>query len=209
MVVGRSYDTITRLLSALLDRRCGTQPGQVGQEADRTLLEFGGQTGPHLSGPYGLIREDDLTSPDEPSLQQDTGERRTHHSASSERRCRSCGSLPWWRALLSTEMVKQGDHLSESLEIEQGDGPSTRGRLRGGRVVGPAHRDGGVGAIGHAENAIRIGSPTETDNVDVLAGERMMRMGDRHPFRRWLGKRGSVLWVSQPWTTGLYRKPYE
>jgi len=156
----------------------------VGQEADRTLVEFGGQPGPHLSGPYGLMREDDLTSPDEPSLQQDTCERRTHHSASSARRCRSCGSLPWWRALLSTEMVKQGDQLSESLEIEQGDGPSTRGRLRGGRVVGPAHRDGGVGAIRQAENEVRIGPPADTDDVDALAGERVMRMGDSHRSRR-------------------------
>jgi hypothetical protein len=36
----------------------------------------------------------------------------------------------------------------------------------------------------------------------VLAAERMMRMGDGHRFRRWLGKRGSVLWVSRPARTG-------
>lgn len=104
--------------------------------------------------------------------------------------------------LLFTEVVEEGDHLPESLEIEQRDGPSRRGGLRGGRIVGPAHRDGSVGAIGQADDEIRIGSPTDTDNVNVLAAERMMRMGDGHRFRRWLGKRGSVLWVCQQSKTG-------
>ena len=94
---------------------------------------------------------------------------------------------------MSTEVIEEGDHLAEPLEIEQRDDPSRRGGLRGGRIVGPAHCDGGVGAIGQADDEIRIGSPTDADHVDVLAVERMMRMGDGHRFRRWLGKRGSVL----------------
>ncbi len=166
----------------------------MGQEADRTLLEFGGQTGPYLGGPHGWIDTDDLTSHDEPSLQQqDTGERRAHHSASSGGGCRSYDGLLGGCALLSTEVIEEGDHLAEPLEIEQRDDPSRRGGLRGGRIVGPAHCDGGVGAIAQADDEIRIGSPTDADKVDVLAAERMMRMGDGHRFRRWLGKSGSVL----------------
>lgn len=107
----------------------------MGQEADRTLLEFGGQTGPYLGGPHGWIDADDLTSHDEPSLQQqDTGERRAHHSASSGGWCRSYGGLLGGWALLSTEVIEEGDHLAEPLEIEQRDDPSRRGGLRGGRI---------------------------------------------------------------------------
>jgi len=159
----------------------------MGQEADRTLLECGGQTGPHLGGPHGWIDADDLTSHDEPSLQQDTGERRAHQSASSGGGCRASDGLLGGGALWSTEVIEEGDHLAEPLEIEHRDDPSSRGGLWGGRRVGPAHGDGGVGAIGQADDEIRIGSPTDADHVDVLAVERMMRMGDGHRFRRWLG----------------------
>jgi len=85
------------------------------------------------------------------------------------------------------------DDLPEPLDIEERGGASTRGGLSGGGVVGPAHRDGGVGAIRQADNEVRIGSPVDTDDVDALAGERMMRMGDGHRSQRGLGQWGSVL----------------
>ena len=80
-------------------------------------------------------------------------------------------------------MSEQLDDLPEPLDIEERDGSSKRAMVSGG-VVGPAHRDGGVGAISQAENTVRIGPPADTDDVDALAGERMMRMGDRDRFRR-------------------------
>ena len=76
------------------------------------------------------------------------------------------------------------DDVPEPFDIEERDGSSTRGGGSSGGVVGPAHCDGGVGAIGQADNQVRIGPPADTDDVDALAGERMMRMGDRDRFRR-------------------------
>jgi len=68
MLVAGSYDTIARLLAQLFARRSGTQPGQMGQEADRASLEVWGQMGPHLRGPHEWSGRDDLMSHDELSL---------------------------------------------------------------------------------------------------------------------------------------------
>jgi len=79
------------------------------------------------------------------------------------------------------------DDLPEPLDIEERDGASKRGGVSSGGVVGPTHRDGGVGAIRQADNEVRIGPPADTDDVDALAGERMIRMGNRDGFRRGWG----------------------
>ena len=42
----------------------------MGQEADRTPLEFWGQTGPHLGGYHKWSSGDALMSHDEPSLHE-------------------------------------------------------------------------------------------------------------------------------------------
>ncbi len=94
---------------------------------------------------------------------------------------------------LLPEVVEQLDGLPEPLDIEERDDARTRGGVSGGGVVGPAHRDGGVGPIGQADNEIRIGPSADTDDIDALAGERMMRMGDGHRSQRGLGQWGSVL----------------
>jgi len=94
---------------------------------------------------------------------------------------------------LLPEVVEQLDGLPEPLDIEERDDARTRGGVSGGGVVGPAHRDGGVGPIGQADNEVRIGPSADTDDIDALAGERMMRMGDRDGFRRRLGPWGNVL----------------
>ncbi len=53
---------------------------------------------------------------------------------------------------LLPEVVEQLDGLPEPLDIEERDDARTRGGVSGGGVVGPAHRDGGVGPIGRADN---------------------------------------------------------
>jgi hypothetical protein len=94
---------------------------------------------------------------------------------------------------LLPEVVEQLDDLPEPLDIEERDDAGTRGGGSGGGVGGPAHRDGGVGPLGQAANEVRIGPSTATDDIDALAGERMMRMGARDGFRRRLGPWGNVL----------------
>lgn len=84
---------------------------------------------------------------------------------------------------LLPEVGEQLDGVPEPLDIEERDDARTRGGVSGG-VVGPTHRDGGVGPIGQADNEVRIGPSADTDDIDALAGERMMRMGDRDGFRR-------------------------
>jgi hypothetical protein len=41
-----------------------------------------------------------------------------------------------------------------------------------------------VPAVRQADDQIRIGAPPDADDVDPLAAERMMRMGDRDRFER-------------------------
>jgi hypothetical protein len=54
-------------------------------------------------------------------------------------------------------------------------------------IVRPAHGHGHVGAIGQAQNQVRIDAAAQTDDRTPLATERMMGMGDRDRFYRRLG----------------------
>jgi len=57
-----------------------------------------------------------------------------------------------------------------------------------------------VGAVGaaHDEIGLGAGAAADADNLDALAAERMMRVGDGDESRRRLGYRGSVLWGFRP-----------
>jgi len=88
--------------------------------------------------------------------------------------------------------------LSQAMNIE----PRKRDRrwiaTGGSGVIGEAHSHGGVGAIGQADDEIRIRTPPDAHDRDLLAKQRMMRMGDGDLFRRVLERRGSVLWAFRP-----------
>lgn len=58
-----------------------------------------------------------------------------------------------------------------------GIGEPTRLRRKAG--IGPAQRDGGVTAIGQTNDQVRVRTTANADDVNLLAIERMMRMG--HP----------------------------
>ena len=60
-------------------------------------------------------------------------------------------------------------------------------------VISQARCDGPVIAIGHANDEIGIWSSAYTNEVDALTVQRMVRVGHRRTFLRWLGKGGSVL----------------
>lgn len=59
-----------------------------------------------------------------------------------------------------------------------GIGEPTRLRRKAG--IGPAQRDGGVTAIGQTNDQIRVCTPTNANDIDLLTTEGMMGMGHRH-----------------------------
>ena len=83
--------------------------------------------------------------------------------------------------------------LAEAIEIEQ-----VWRRVRGLCLgycaeISPAHGDGGVRSIGEAYDDVRIGAAPNSNDLESLAAERVMRVGDGHQSRSGTGKRGSVL----------------
>jgi hypothetical protein len=72
------------------------------------------------------------------------------------------------------------DDLAQAPELQQGDGAEGELTRRCGNVIGPTHRDGRVGTIGEADDEVGIGPPADADHLDLLAGEGMMGMRDRH-----------------------------
>ncbi len=82
------------------------------------------------------------------------------------------------------EVVHQVEDVSQALEVEEGQISSTwrRGMAKGFSIVRPAHRHGHVGAIGQAENQVRIDAAAQADYRTTLAMERVMGMRDGHIF---------------------------
>ena len=60
-------------------------------------------------------------------------------------------------------------------------------------IVGQAGSDGSVIAIGQANDEVRITPTSNTNELDALAIQRMVRVSDGHPFHRRFAKGGSVL----------------
>jgi hypothetical protein len=92
------------------------------------------------------------------------------------------------------------DHhqLTESIAIKQ---RWNGGRLVQGRQEGlgcPTRRDGGVAAVGEADDEVGVHAAADADDLDLLAIEGMEGMGDRHELGRRRGPRWSVLWGSPP-----------
>ena len=114
------------------------------------------------------------------------------------------------QSILLAELIEEVDDLPEPLEVQLGEiglAWSRRESLRLA-VVGPAHGNGRVGAIGKTQDHIGIDAAADADDLTSLAMQRMMGMGDGHRFQRRLGYRCSVLWVFQSCLTGLYKKPF-
>jgi hypothetical protein len=63
-----------------------------------------------------------------------------------------------------------------------------------------------MGAIGEPNDQIRISATSDPDDHDLLAIERMVRMGNGDGFRKCLGWWGSVLWGFRPGQTSWCKK---
>ena len=85
------------------------------------------------------------------------------------------------------QTIEQLDDPTQAIEVEQ-----MHCRLRGRNlwrciVVGAAQSDGGVTPARGHDNEVRIVPPANSDDLDTLALKRMMRMGNDHKSRIWLG----------------------
>ena len=65
-------------------------------------------------------------------------------------------------------------------------GPRRR-TSREGEIIGAAQGDGGMPPVGESDDEIGIVPSTKADDLDPLAAEGMMRMGDGDESRRRLG----------------------
>jgi hypothetical protein len=84
--------------------------------------------------------------------------------------------------------------LAQPAECEQRRWVSGRRIIRqGARIVGRTHGECGVGSIRELDDQVRINALPDPDQPYPLPAQWVMRMGDDHRFRRWLGQWGSVL----------------
>ena len=79
--------------------------------------------------------------------------------------------------------------LTEAIEIQEVVGPRWEIILRVREIIGVAQGDGGMPPVGKLDDEIGIRSATKADDLDLLAPERMMGMGDGDQSRRRLGRR--------------------
>ncbi len=100
---------------------------------------------------------------------------------------RSSTLLSHGKASLHTQAIQQLDHLPEPVELEEVGSSNREFSIGGSRVVGQTHGHSGVGTIRETHDEVWVGTTPNPDDGNLLAVERMMRMGDGYRFPRWLG----------------------
>ena len=111
-------------------------------------------------------------------------------------RGRRCGVVVSRWPTLSSDAIEHLEDLTEAMEIEEVIGPSWQLILRRSEIIGVAQGNGGMPPVGESDDELRSRSPPQADDLDLLAAERMMGMGDGDQSRRRLGRRGSAPWGS-------------
>ena len=101
----------------------------------------------------------------------------------------------------SSDAIEHLEDLTEAVEIEEMTGPRWPIILRRSQIIGVAQGDGGMPPVRESDDEIGIDSTPKADELDLLAAERMMGMGDGDESRRRLGRRGSAPWASPRWLT--------
>src|SRR5258708_24648752 len=96
------------------------------------------------------------------------------------------------RLLLSLLLNKVGN-LPQPFNAEQRWFSQLRSGFRCTSVISQTGGNGSVIAIRHANDQVRIRPSVHTNELDTLAVQRMLWMHHRYPFRRHIGKRGSML----------------
>ena len=94
---------------------------------------------------------------------------------------------------LTSDAIEHLEDLTEAVEIEEMLGPRWPLILRRSEIIGVAQGDGDMPPVRESDDELRIRSTPQADDLDLLAPERMMGMGDGDQSRRRLGRRGSAL----------------
>jgi hypothetical protein len=121
-------------------------------------------------------------------------------------RGRRCGVLVSHRPTLLSDAIEHSEDLTEAVEIEEMIGsrwPLILGRRE---IIGAAQGNGGMPPVGESDDELRIRTTPKADDLDLLAAERMMRMGDGDQSRGRLRRRGSAPWASHPRGTRSSRR---
>jgi len=160
------------------DRHGRKGAGELGHEADGALLGFRRQGRPDVQR-AGLVGESGSTRGD--------GQNGRH-----------VDSPPLSTSDTSFSVAKMGHEVyrtPQPIDIEQGQGMGVRSECRQRGIIGPTQRDRCVRTIraAHDEIGLSPGAMADANNLDALATERMMRVGDADESRERLGYRGSVL----------------
>ena len=90
-------------------------------------------------------------------------------------------------ATLAGDPIEEEAYLAKPVEIQE---VLWRwwGFVLGRRaVVCAAHGNGGIMTVREPDDEIRIESPAELDDLDLVSAERVMRMGDGDESRKLLG----------------------
>jgi hypothetical protein len=110
--------------------------------------------------------------------------------------CGCRGGVVGSRPTVSSDAIEHLEELPEAVEIQEVVWPRWEIILRGREIIGAAQGNGGMPPVRKSDDEIGIPSATKADDLDPLATERMMGMGDGDQSRRRLGRRGSALWAS-------------
>jgi hypothetical protein len=102
--------------------------------------------------------------------------------------CRPGGiALGRHRAAALGELIAEPDDLAQAPKVEAVLGCRRGGVVGCGGVVGATQGEGGMAPVGEPDDEVRISSSAEANDRDPLAAEGVMRMGNGHESRRWLG----------------------
>ena len=169
--------------------------GQARQELDGGSLGLGREPGPDLGGCDDEIGRWSLQSHKNISPNETRGVG-TMGVILARIGCGRRGGVVGSRPTISSDAIEQLEDLTEAVEIQEVVWPPWEIILQGSEIIGAAQGDGGMPPVGKSDDEIRILSTTKSDDLDPLATEWMMRMGDGDESRRRLGRRGNALWAS-------------
>lgn len=102
-------------------------------------------------------------------------------------RCPGMAAVRWSRGPSLGNVIEEENDRPQAFEVEQVLGRGS-GRAFGRReVVGAAQGDGGVSSVRESDDEVGVEPPPQADDLDALAAEGVVRMGDRDESRRRLG----------------------
>ena len=82
------------------------------------------------------------------------------------------------------DAIEEWEDAAQAREVEQVLGGRRGQALERGDVVGAAQSDGGMSSIGESDDEVGITAAAQAKDLDTLAAEGVMRMGDGDESRR-------------------------